>query len=125
MGASPVPSRTRAEWIAIGLLVMEGIPGITVGISLAPAIAAGGLLLVVGILAYGVASLVGAVGILVGRRWGWPIAIATVLVGLAILVIVLGIAGWRDAVIAGGIAIWLVTLGALLMARPRGAARRG
>jgi len=125
MGAWPVPSRTRAEWIAIGLLVMEGIPGITVGISLAPAIAAGGLVLVVGILAYGVASLVGAVGILVGRRWGWPIAIATVLVGLAILVIVLGIAGWRDAVIAGGIASWLVTLGALLMARPRGAARRG
>jgi hypothetical protein len=113
-----VPTHTRSEWLAIVLLVMEGIPGLTVGASLAPAIGAGGLFLVAGIVGYGVASLAGAAGVLLGRRWGWPVALATVLAGLAILVVVLGITGWRDAVIWGGIAIWLVTLGAVIAAHP-------
>jgi hypothetical protein len=114
-----VPTRSRAEWLAIALLVMEGIPGVTVGVSLAPAIAGGGLFLVVGIVGYGIASLAGAAGIVLGRRWGWPVALITVLAGLAILVAVLGIAGGRDEVIWGGIAIWVVTLAALIAARPR------
>ena len=114
-----MPTRSRFEWLAIVLLVMEGIPGLTVGGSLAPAIGGGGLFLVAGIVGYGVASLIGAAGIVLGRRWGWPVALITVLVGLAILLAVLGIAGWRDEVIWGGIAIWVVTLAALLASRPR------
>ena len=98
---------------------MEGIPGIAVGLSLAPAIGAGGLAVVASILAYGLASLVGAIGMILGRRWGWPIAVATVVVGLATLFVVLGMVGGRDTVITGGIAIWLVTLVALVVARPR------
>ncbi len=114
-----MPIRTRFEWLAIVLLVMEGIPGLTVGASLAPAIGGGGLFLVVGIVGYGVASLIGAAGILLEHRWGWPVALLTVLAGLAILVAVLAITGWRDEVIWGGIAIWVVTLVVVVAAGPR------
>ena len=112
-----MPSHSRAEWIAIALLLMIGVPGITVGASLAAAIGGTAPLLPAGLVGYGVAALAGAAGMILGRRWGWPVGVVTVVVGLLILAAILALTGARDSVIWGGVAIWSVALVALLVAR--------
>ena len=114
-----MPIARTARWLAVALLILEGLPGITVGGSLAPTVSVGGLPIVLGLIGYGIASLTGALGLFLNRRWGWPVALVTVLVGLVVLIVVLGIAGGRDDVIQGGLVVWAVTLIALLVARPR------
>lgn len=114
-----MPIHSRLEWLAIVLLVMIGVPGITVGASLAAAIGGSAPLLVAGLVGYGVAALAGAAGMILDRRWGWPVGVATVVVGLLILAAILGLTGARDGVIWGGVAIWGVTLAILVAARPR------
>ena len=117
-----------ARWIAIVLLVVEGLSGLAVGAELLIATAGSGLtvpalgwLIPVGLVAYGAALLGGGIAMALGRAWGWWLAIGPVLAGLALLLILMITAG-DDPVLLGGVAIWVVTLVALISGRPRSGA---
>lgn len=113
--------------IAMAMLLVMGLSGISVGLSLAAAmfgaaLPPAGVAIPAGLIGYGVALAGGGFGILLGRRWGWPLGVAALVVGVTTLVILLGIVGGTDAVLAGGLVTWGATLGLLLLgwpARPR------
>ena len=111
-----------ARTIAIVLLLVEGLSGAWVGITLVTGVAGSAglgssLAVPLGVLGYGLALVAGAVGILLGRRPGWILAVVAVLVGLGLLVVLLAVVGFDDAVLLGGVVIWGITLAALLASR--------
>jgi hypothetical protein len=123
---------TLALRIAVVLLLVMGLSGASVGISLGWATATSGLqvtttavAIVGGLLAYGLALLASGIGLLLGRGWAWALGVATIGLGLAILLWVLWLSDGRDAVTAGGIAIWAVTLALLVIGAPARARRSG
>ena len=100
------------------LLFVEGLSGASVGLTLLIGVAGtaglgSSIAVPLGVLAYGVALVAGGIGILLGRRWGWP---------LATIVVLLAVVGFDDPVLLGGLAIWTVTLVALVASwrRPTG-----
>ena len=109
--------------VAVGLLLLIGLSGVLVGGGLVAALAGSpratttGYLIFGGITLYGLVVTAAGLGLAVGRGWGWPLAIASIVLGLVILVVLLGITGWRDGVIGGGIGIWAASLITLLVAR--------
>jgi len=112
---------------AMALLLVMGLSGISVGLTLAAAsfgasLPLAGVAIPAGLIGYGLALAGGGFGILLGRGWGWPLGVVAIVVGVVTLVILLGIVGGRDAVLAGGLVTWGATLGLLLLgwpARPR------
>jgi hypothetical protein len=111
-----------ARTLAITLLLIEGLSGASVGATLLggflgfPTIG-GAIAIPLGILGYGLVLVIGAVGLIRRRAWGWLIAVVGILAGLASLAVLLAIAGWDDAVLLGGVAIWGITVGAILAGR--------
>lgn len=108
-----------ARTVAIVLLFVEGLSGASVGLTLLIGVAGvaglgSSIAVPLGVLAYGVALVAGGIGILLGRRWGWPLATIVVLLGLGVLVVLLAVVGFDDPVLLGGVAIWAITLVALL-----------
>jgi hypothetical protein len=110
---------SSARSLAIVLLLVEGLSGVGVGLTLLPGMlstnaGSTGLAIAAGTLGYGAALSVAAIGILRGRGWGWWLGIAAIAAGLALLV-VLVVMTRGDGVLLGGVLIWIVTLGALLV----------
>ena len=134
----PSPRLTGGEFVsarsaqlgirtAMAVLLTMGISGISVGVTLGSAsmragLPASGVAVPAGLIVYGLAVAGGGLGILLRRRWGWPLGVGAIVVGLVTLVILLGVVGGRDAILTGGIVLWGATLGLLLLgwpARPR------
>ena len=106
-----MPSRSRAEWIAIVLLLVEGLSGTSVGVTLLAAVArVAGVDAAIEIPAvlvlYGIALIVSAAGILLGREWGWWLALGHLVTALLLAVTIVGIPlAWAHLKLAG-LALW-------------------
>ena len=125
-----MPGRPAPTIIAIGLLLMIGPSGLAVGIQLflamwSPSVVSvgarpdpRGVLLSAAIAGYGALATAGGIGVLRRRRWGWRIAVGTLVAGLAILAAVLVAVG-PDLVTLSGVLIWGVTLALLVLPATR------
>jgi hypothetical protein len=120
-------SRPISLILAAVLLMLIGVSGVGAGAELL-AVASGevtGALIGGGIAAYGLACVAAAIGIYQLRRWGWLLALGSLLVGLAIQlwiqIIVIGAA--PDSVSVVGLAVWGVTLVLLLVPATRNTIR--
>ena len=115
---------------AIGLLVLIGVSGIGAGgglLSLTGSSGAAadvrGAALAMGsaMAGYGIACAFAAAGIWSRARWGWPLGVVAVIVGLVLLIVATAIAG-PDSILALGLVVWGLTLACLLAPATRGAA---
>ena len=113
--------------LATFLLIFIGVSGVGAGGELL-AVASGeavGALIGGGIAAYGFACVAAAIGIFQLRRWGWWLALGSIVIGLAILlwiqIILIGSA--PDSVSALGLIVWGLTLVLLLAPSTRNAIR--
>jgi hypothetical protein len=102
----PSPTRPVVLRVAVVLLLVEGLSGIGVGGTLLAGLAGltgvgGAIAIPIGILAYGLILVLGAFGILGRRAWGSRLAGVALVGGLTLLVVLLAIAGWDDAVLWG------------------------
>ena len=107
--------------ISVVLLLVEGLSGIGVAVSLAAVGMATnatitGTGIVAGMAAYGTWLAGAAVGLILRRRLAFPLAIGAVVAGLIVLAWILTLTG-PDAVILSGVAIWGVTLACLYAGR--------
>ncbi|HET7702242.1 MAG TPA: hypothetical protein VFK35_02505 [Candidatus Limnocylindrales bacterium] len=115
--------------LAVGLLLLIGLSGMGVGGSLlgygldpqsasATAIVPGAqqaaVVLGAGIAGYGFATVVAAAGLVLLRRWGWRLGVATVVAGLVGLAGAMVAAGALDGLLLFGILFWGVSLATLL-----------
>jgi hypothetical protein len=73
--------------------------------------------------AYGLAAVLGGMGILTFRRWAWLLAVAVVLIGLVLLGVAV-ILGGLEPVLTTGVVIWGATLALLVLPTTRRAIRR-
>lgn len=110
---------SSARSLAIVLLLVEGLSGVGVGLTLLAGMLSAnagstGIAIAGGTLGYGAALTIAAIGILRGRGWGWWLGIAVVAAGLVLLVVLVAITR-GDGILLGGVAIWIVTLAALLV----------
>jgi hypothetical protein len=123
------PTRATARWLSVVLLLIEGLSGASVGVTLLAAVTglagsarAGEIVPAIGIpailIVYGLALVAAAVGILFRRAWGWWLAIGPIVAGLALLLVLWITIGSDDAILLGGVAVWGITLVALLAIRP-------
>jgi hypothetical protein len=109
------------------LLILIGVSGVGAGAELL-AVASGeptGALIGGGIAGYGLACVAAGIGLFQLRRWGWLLALGSIVVGLAILVwiqiVLIGAA--PDSVSAVGLVVWGLTLVLLLTPATRRAIR--
>lgn len=124
------------QWaVAIHLLI--GLSGVAAGLPLVAGVLSGGLdqfqpsqrdvlvswAIALGVLGYGVLEVVGAIGLWRRSRPGWWIALVVDLVGLAILVWAVWIAGGSDGILIGGVVLWLIAIATLVVATTRRALR--
>jgi hypothetical protein len=122
--------------VAVHLLV--GVSGVAAGLPLVAGVLSGTLdqfqptqrdvlvawAIAFGVLGYGALEVVGAVGVWRRSRPGWWVALIVDLVGLAILVWVLSIAGGSDGILIGGVVLWLIAIGTLVVPSTRAALPR-
>lgn len=123
---------------AVVVHLLIGVSGVAAGLPLAAGVLSGSLdrfqptqrdvlvaaAIAFGVLGYGALEVVGALGVWRRARPGWWVALVVDLVGLAILVWVLGIAGGSDGIIIGGVVLWLIAIGTLVAPSTRAALRR-
>lgn len=117
-----MPAARFARMLAIVLLLVEGVSGASVGVTLLIGLAGragvnGAISIPIGILIYGLALVAAAIGWVLRRRWGWPLGTAAIVLGLAVLAVLLVLERGNDPVLVGGVVIWLISLGALLAGR--------
>lgn len=117
-----MPAARFARMLAIVLLLVEGVSGASVGVTLLIGLAGragvnGAISIPIGILVYGLALVAAAIGWMLRRRWGWPLGTAAIVLGLAVLAVLLVLERGNDPVLVGGVVIWLISLGALLAGR--------
>ena len=74
---SGMTSRTAAATVAMGLLLTGAFGGLVVGIPLVASSAARTSFVPLAILAYGLASLAGAIGVSRPTRWALPLVVLT------------------------------------------------
>jgi hypothetical protein len=131
-------SRSSTTIWSIALHLLIGISGVSVGIPLVGGFLRGGLdpfepsqrdvalagAIAFGVLGYGLATVVGAIGIWRGTRAGWWLTVIVDLVGLAVLAWTVAITAFSDELLLGGVALWLVAIGLLLAPGTRAAVRR-
>jgi len=111
--------------VAVGLTLLIGLSGLAAGLELLanlPRSPSGpewtGIAIGGGIAAYGIATIVGAVGTWRRSRVGWWIAVGVIAVGLAALVLASRAGGGLDGLLLGGALFWATTLALVLAARP-------
>jgi hypothetical protein len=110
------------------LLVFIGVSGVGAGLELL-AVATGELtaaLIGGGIAAYGLACVAAGIGTFQMRRWGWLLALASIAVGLGVLLWIqaLLIGSAPDSVSVVGFLVWGLTLALLVLPSTRAAIRR-
>jgi hypothetical protein len=115
-----------ARRLATALLLVIGISGAFVGLQLltalasapqaAPGMTSSGVGISAGMAAYGIALVVAGIGLARRRFWGVVLGVLGIGAGALLLLGLLTIAE-DDAVLLGGLVIWAVTLGCLLLAR--------
>jgi hypothetical protein len=116
-----------ARRVATALLLVIGMSGAFVGLQLlaavasasdrAPGTTASGVGISAGMAAYGIVLVVAGIGLARRRFWGLVLGAIAIGAGEVILVGLLTMTE-DDAVLVGGLGIWAVTLGCLLVARP-------
>ena len=114
---------------AIVLLVLIGVSGLGVGLTITSGMLSAGTPLIgagigLGIAVYGGLAALAGVGLIRRLRWSWWLGIVTIVAGELFLVWLIVLVG-GDAVFASGVAIWGVTLGCLVAPATRAAIRRG
>jgi hypothetical protein len=115
-------SRSPALVLAVVLLLIEGVSGVGVGLTLlggmlSAAGADAGTAIAVGMAGYGAALAAAGLALLARRRWGWMLGVVATAIGLVFLIGLLVVAGSADAVLVGGVGIWGITLAALVVGR--------
>jgi nitrate reductase gamma subunit len=118
-----VTARKLLLRIAIGLLLVEGGPiafigFILTGASVGSAASRAAPPIGFALFATGVASIVGATGLLARRTWGWPVAATSVVVGLLAIVLILLQSGARDGIVGAVVLMWSITFACLLAGAP-------
>ena len=113
--------------LAVVLLVFIGVSGVGAGLELL-AVATGeptAALIGGGIAAYGLACVAAGIGTFQLRRWGWLMALASIVVGLGVLlwIQVLLIGSAPDSVSLVGFVVWGLTLVLLVVPSTRAAIR--
>ncbi|HEX5825335.1 MAG TPA: hypothetical protein VFY18_12835 [Candidatus Limnocylindrales bacterium] len=125
-------SRPVSLILAAGLLILIGVSGMAAGGSLlgaasgrgVPQPGVGGAVTIgAGMAAYGFASVVAGVALLMLQRRGWWIGVVLVVIGLAGLVAVNLVVGALDFVLLFGVVVWGATLAYLLAPATRSALR--
>ena len=128
--------RVRPLTLALGaaLLVLIGASGLMVGIGLVLSavqnrtglaeVQRAGFVTGAVFSLYSAPALLAGVGLLLGRRWGWWLGLADLLVGLAILGYTLTLVDGLDPILMFGLVLWLITVGLLLAPATRAALRR-
>ena len=115
-----------ARRLATALLIVIGISGAFVGLQLVIALAnapqpvqgtsASGVAIAAGMAAYGIVLVVSGMGLARRRRWGVVLGAMAIGAGALLLLWLLTITE-DDALLLGGVVIWAVTLGCLLLGR--------
>ena len=113
---------------AIALLVLIGVSGLGVGLTITSGMLSAGTPLIgagigVGIAVYGGLAALAGVGLIWRQRWSWWLGIVTIVAGELFLVWLIVLVG-GDGVFAFGVAIWGVTLACLAAPATRAAIRR-
>jgi hypothetical protein len=126
-GTHAMTSRPFSVIFAIVLLILIGVSGVGAGVELL-AVASGqptGALIGGGIAGYGLACVAAGIGLFQLRRWGWWLALGSVVAGLAIqLWIQVALIGAApDSVSIIGLVVWGLTLVLLLAPTTRNAIR--
>jgi len=116
----------NARRLATALVLVIGISGAFVGLQLLAALAsapratpgmtASGVGVSAGTAAYGIVLVVAGIGLARRRFWGVVLGAIAIGAGALLLLGLLTIAQ-GDAVLVGGVVVWVVTLGSLLLAR--------
>lgn len=114
---------------AIVLLVLIGVSGLGVGLTITSGMLSAGTPLIgvgigLGIAVYGGLAALAGVGLIWRRRWSWWLGVVTILAGELFLVWLIVLVG-GDGVFAFGVAIWGVTLVCLVAPATRAEIRRG
>jgi uncharacterized membrane protein (DUF2068 family) len=114
---------------AIILLLLIGVSGLGVGLTIATAMTNAGTPLTgvgigAGIALYGALAALAGVGLIWRQRWSWWLGVATIAAGTLFLVGLMVYLG-GDEVFALGVAIWGITLACLLAPATRASMRRG
>jgi hypothetical protein len=113
---------------AIILLVLIGVSGLGVGLTITSGMLSAGTPLVgvgigAGIAVYGGLAALAGVGLIWCRRWSWWLGVATIVAGELFLAWLIVLAG-GDEVFAFGVVVWGVTLACLLAPATRTSIRR-
>ena len=123
--------RPRALLIAVVLLLVIGVSGLLVGLELLAVgdpLKAGGepaaVAIPAGIGAYGVAAIMGGIGVFLRRLWAHRLALVTIAVGLVELIWQATLVG-LDPVTLFGVSVWGLVLILLLLPDVRAAVRNG
>ena len=110
--------------IAIALLLVEGGPIAFIGFLLTATSVLGSAASRAGppigfaLFGTGVASILGAIGLLGRRSWGWPVGATSVVVGLVAIVLILFQSGARDGIVGAVVLLWSITFACLLAGAP-------
>ena len=126
--SSPITDRPTSLSLAALLLLIIGLPGLGVGVTIAqamsaPAVPSAGLQIGLGIAGYGLLATTSGIGLLRRRPAFWWLAVATIGAGLVFQIALISIAS-LDPVFATGIVVWGVTLACLLAPDTRAALGR-
>ena len=121
--------RPQSLSAAIVLLVLIGVSGLGVGLTITSGMLSAGTPLIgvgigLGIAVYGGLAALAGVGLIWRRRWSWWLGVVTILAGELFLVWLIVLVG-GDGVFAFGVAIWGVTLVCLVAPATRAEIRRG
>jgi len=120
--------------LAAALLLLIGVSGVLAGAGflemaaqrpagVSPDVLQAGIAIGGAMDAYGLAAVLGGMGILTFRRWAWLLAVAVVLIGLVFLGVAVFLVG-LEPVLTTGVVIWGATLALLVVPSTRRAIRR-
>jgi hypothetical protein len=118
-----VTARKLLLRIAIGLLIVAGAPVACVAVIVLPSAAGSkptsqGVPLELSLAFYALFGFVGAIGMLTGRRWGWPVAATSVVAGIVTIVVLLRLPRDHSAILGPALLYWSITFACLLAGAP-------
>jgi hypothetical protein len=125
----PMDGRPQPLLAAIILLVLIGVSGLGVGLTITSGMLSAGTPLIgvgigAGIAGYGALAALAGVGLIWRHRWSWWLGVGTIVAGVLFLAWLIVLVG-GDGVFAFGIVLWGVTLACLLAPATRSSIRPG